>query len=57
MPLAIQLFVKQEADEVNQHPVWTPNDLPNNWLLAKMFFNNASGQVILDSNYFRYTSG
>ena len=45
VPLAIQLFVKRDGDEINHHPVWTPNDLPNDWLLAKMFFNNASGQV------------
>ena len=45
-PLAIQLFVKEDDDEFNQHPVWTPNDSPNDWLLAKLFFNNASGQVI-----------
>ena len=41
MPVAIQLFANQTAN----NPVWTPNDAPNDWLLAKMFFNNANGQV------------
>jgi len=41
MPLGIQLF----ANQTEGNPVWTPKDEPNDWLLAKMFFNNANGQV------------
>jgi arachidonate 5-lipoxygenase len=43
MPLAIQLHANQKTE----NPVWTPKDAPNDWLLAKMFFNNANGQVCL----------
>jgi len=41
MPLAIQLF----SNRAEGNPVWTPNDAPNDWLLAKMFCNNATSQV------------
>lgn len=41
MPLAIQLF----ANQLEDNPVWTPNDSPNDWLLAKIFLNSANGQV------------
>ena len=41
MPVAIQLHAKKSTG----NPVWTPKDQPNDWLLAKMFFNNANGQV------------
>ena len=44
MPLAIQLWPNKKKSE---NPVWTPNDLPNQWLLAKMYFNNANDQVTI----------
>ena len=44
MPLAIQFWPNKKKSE---NPVWTPNDLPNQWLLAKMYFNNANDQVII----------
>merc|ERR1740137_101055 len=44
MPLAIQLFANK-PEIVN--PVWTPKDEPNEWLLAKMFFNNGADNVQL----------
>merc|ERR1712048_50932 len=40
MPIAIQLFVTKPKEE--KIPVFTPKDDPNEWLLAKMFVNNAS---------------
>lgn len=43
MPVGIQLF----SNQTENNPVWTPKDEPNDWLLAKMFFNNANGQVYL----------
>ena len=43
MPLAIQLFNSKPREE---NPIWTPNDKPEEWLLAKMFFNNSNGQVM-----------
>ncbi|XP_076063710.1 polyunsaturated fatty acid 5-lipoxygenase-like isoform X1 [Oratosquilla oratoria] len=39
-PVAIQL--RQQKGEDN--PVYTPNDSPNTWLVAKMFYNNAEAQ-------------
>ena len=42
MPLAIQFWPSKKKSE---NPVWTPNDLPNQWLLAKMYFNNANDQL------------
>jgi arachidonate 5-lipoxygenase len=38
-PLAIQ----QYADKKDENPVWTPKDSPHEWLLAKIYFNNANG--------------
>ncbi|XP_045132504.1 allene oxide synthase-lipoxygenase protein-like isoform X6 [Portunus trituberculatus] len=40
MPVAIQLKQKKGPD----NPVYTPNDSPNTWLVAKMFYNNAEAQ-------------
>ncbi|KAK8746647.1 hypothetical protein OTU49_017121 [Cherax quadricarinatus] len=40
LPIAIQL--KQARGHDN--PVYTPNDPPNTWLVAKMFYNNAEAQ-------------
>ena len=60
MPIAIQLFCnrpKNGRKEQNYYipekaklqkikiPVFTPKDDPNEWLLAKMFVNNASSHV------------
>ena len=42
MPLAIQFFTSRPREE---NPIWTPKDKPEEWLLAKMFFNNSNGQV------------
>ena len=44
--LAIQLF----GNKGSINPVWTPNDTAEEWLLAKMFFNNSNGQVSSWSN-------
>jgi len=41
MPVAIQLF----ANQTENNPIWTPNDAKYDWLLAKICFNNANGQV------------
>ena len=41
-PLAIQQWAGRPPSE---NPVWTPNDSPNEWLHAKIIFNNASGNV------------
>ncbi|XP_071550914.1 polyunsaturated fatty acid 5-lipoxygenase-like isoform X2 [Panulirus ornatus] len=40
LPIAIQLKQKSGHD----NPVYTPNDAPNTWLVAKMFYNNAEAQ-------------
>ncbi|XP_042240591.1 allene oxide synthase-lipoxygenase protein-like isoform X3 [Homarus americanus] len=40
LPVAIQLKQKRGPD----NPVYTPNDPPNTWLVAKMFYNNVEAQ-------------
>uniref|UniRef100_A0A6A7FU73 Lipoxygenase n=1 Tax=Hirondellea gigas TaxID=1518452 RepID=A0A6A7FU73_9CRUS len=40
MPVAIQLMQSKGPD----NPVFTPDDPPNTWLVAKMYYNNAEAQ-------------
>ena len=44
---AIQFWSNKKKSE---NPIWTPKDTPNEWLLAKMFFNNSNGQVSFSSD-------
>ena len=41
LPVAVQLGQTPGP----QFPIWTPNDTPNDWLLAKFWFRNADAQV------------
>ena len=41
VPIAIQLFQRPS----DSNPIWTPEDAPYDWLLAKMWFRNADHQV------------
>ncbi|MCL4139875.1 UNVERIFIED_CONTAM: hypothetical protein GTU68_035281 [Idotea baltica] len=40
LPIAIQLHQRKGPN----NPVYTPNDAPNTWLVAKMYYNNAEAQ-------------
>ena len=42
IPIAIQLKRKPAAD----NPIFLPTDCRTDWILAKMYFSNASAQVI-----------
>ena len=45
MPLAIQL------GQTAGLPIWTRNDTPQDWLLAKLWFRNADAQVFKTNSY------
>ena len=50
IPIAIQLGQKPGS----KFPIWTPNDYPLDWLLAKMWFKNADMQIqYIQSNIVR----
>ncbi|CAL4117906.1 unnamed protein product, partial [Meganyctiphanes norvegica] len=51
MPIAIQLRQRKGPN----NPVYTPSDPFSTWLVAKMYYNNAEGQVHETLTHFGYT--
>nr|XP_039253840.1 allene oxide synthase-lipoxygenase protein-like [Styela clava] len=51
LPIAIQL--RQQSDD--ETPIWTPDDSEYDWMLAKMYFRSAEGNIQQIVNRLMYT--